>query len=289
MVKRIKMMLIIGLVLALCASSLAGCSQGGQQGASENDQGKTSENQDNLTEGQEDSFDAIMEKGQIIMGLDDTFAPMGFRDENNEIVGFDIDLANEVFKRNNLELILQPIDWSMKETELNSGNIDLIWNAYTITPERKEKVAFTKPYLDNSQVIVTLADSDIKTKEDLVGKKVAAQTGSSAVDAMNTEPELVAAFDGGEPVLFDTNNEAFMDLEAKRSDALVADEVLARYYIKQRGAEKYVILEEDFGDEEYGIGFRKQDKKLLEMVDNTLDEMREDGTFDEIYQKWFGD
>ena len=113
-----------------------------------------------------------------------------------------------------------------EETELNSGNIDLIWNAYTITPERKEKVAFTKPYLDNSQVIVTLADSDIKTKEDLVGKKVAAQTGSSAVDAMNTEPELVAAFDGGEPVLFDTNNEAFMDLEVKRSDALVADEVL---------------------------------------------------------------
>ena len=80
-----------------------------------------------------------------------------------------------------------------------------------------------------------------------------------------------------------------MDLEAGRSDAVVADEILARYYIKQRGPEKYKILDEDFGEEEYGIGFRKQDKKLLEMVDNTLDEMRKDGTFDSIYNKWFAD
>ncbi len=213
---------------------------------------------------------------------------MGFRDENNKIVGFDVDLAQEVFKRNDLELVLQPIDWTMKEAELNAGNIDMIWNAYTITEERKEKVAFTKPYLDNRQVIVTLEGSDVKSKSDLAGKKVAAQTGSSAVDAMNTEPELVKSFDGGEPVLFDTNNEAFMDLEAKRVDAVVADEVLARYYIKQKGADKYTILDEDFGDEEYGIGFRKQDKKLLEMVDKTLDDMRKDGSYDLIYEKWFG-
>ena len=237
----------------------------------------------------EDSFDKIKERGYVIMGLDDTFAPMGFRDENNEIVGFDVDLAKEVFERNNLELVLQPIDWTMKEAELNAGNIDMIWNAYTITAERMEKVAFSKPYLDNKQVIVTLADSNINSKKDLEGKRVAAQAGSTAVDAMYTEPEVVATFDGGEPILFDTNNEAFMDLEAGRSDAVVADEVLARYYIKQRGPEKYKILDEDFGDEEYGIGFRKQDKKLLEMVDGTLDEMREDGTFDSIYEKWFGE
>lgn len=152
-----------------------------------------------------------------------------------------------------------------------------------------EKVAFSKPYLKNRQIIITLADSDINSKADLEGKKVAAQAGSTAVDAMYTEPDIVAAFDGGEPILFDTNNEAFMDLEAGRSDAVVADEILARYYIKQRGPEKYKILDEDFGEEEYGIGFRKQDKKLLEMVDNTLDEMRKDGTFDSIYNKWFAD
>lgn len=274
MIKNLNKAVMLTLVLILVVVITAGCSNGATQ-----QEAKV----------QEDSFEKIKEKGQIVMGLDDTFAPMGFRDEKNEIVGFDVDLAQEVFKRNNLELILQPIDWTMKEAELNAGNIDVIWNAYSITDERKEKVAFTEPYLDNSQVIVTLAGSDIKLKEDLAGKKVAAQTGSSAVDAMNTEPELVKAFDGGEPVVFDTNNEAFLDLEAKRADAVVADEVLALYYIKQKGAEKFEILDENFGDEEYGIGFRKQDKKLLEMVNNTLDEMRQDGIYDLIHQKWFGE
>jgi polar amino acid transport system substrate-binding protein len=276
--KNVKNLVFIILVLALGAASLAGCSNQNSNQASNQDPAAL-----------EDSFEKIKEKGQVVMGLDDTFAPMGFRDENNEIVGFDVDLAKEVFKRNELELVLQPIDWTMKEAELNAGNIDMIWNAYTITDERKEKVAFSKPYLDNKQVIVILSDSDISSKQDLEGKKVAAQAGSTAVDAMNTEPEVVATFDGGEPILFDTNNEAFMDLEAGRSDAVVADEVLARYYIKQKGPDKYKILDEDFGDEEYGIGFRKQDKKLLEMVDNTLDEMREDGAFDLIYEKWFGE
>lgn len=284
MIKNLKKVVILTLVLTMCVVSLAGCSnEAAQQEPKEQGEAKQE------PAAQEDSFEKIKEKGQIVMGLDDTFAPMGFRDEKNEIVGFDVDLAEEVFKRNDLELILQPIDWTMKEAELNAGNIDMIWNAYTITDERKEKVAFTKPYLDNSQVIVTLAGSDIKSKKDLAGKKVAAQTGSSAVDAMNTEPELVKAFDGGEPVLFDTNHEAFMDLEAKRADAVVADEVLARYYIKQKGADEYTILDEDFGDEEYGIGFRKQDVKLLEMVDKTLDDMRKDGTYDSIHQKWFGE
>ncbi|HHY42839.1 MAG TPA: amino acid ABC transporter substrate-binding protein [Thermoanaerobacterales bacterium] len=283
--RNIKSLILVILILALGVASLAGCSNQSSDQASN----QTSQTSNQEPAEVEDSFEKIKEKGQVIMGLDDTFAPMGFRDENNEIVGFDVDLAKEVFKRNNLELILQPIDWTMKEAELNSGNIDMIWNGYTITAERMEKVAFSKPYLKNRQIIITLADSDINSKADLEGKKVAAQAGSTAVDAMYTEPDIVAAFDGGEPILFDTNNEAFMDLEAGRSDAVVADEILARYYIKQRGPEKYKILDEDFGEEEYGIGFRKQDKKLLEMVDNTLDEMRKDGTFDSIYNKWFAD
>lgn len=272
-------LVLIMLILAVGVAGLAGCSsQSASQAPSQEEEAVV-----------EDSFDKIKERGYVIMGLDDTFAPMGFRDENNEIVGFDVDLAKEVFARNDLELVLQPIDWTMKEAELNAGNIDMIWNAYTITAERKEKVAFTEPYLDNRQVIVTLADSDINSKKDLEGKKVVAQAGSTAVDAMYNEPDVVATFYGGEPILFDTNHEAFMDLEAGRSDAIVADEVLARYYIKQKGPGGSKVLDEDFGDEEYGIGFRKQDKKLLEMVESTLDEMRKDGTFDAIYDKWFAD
>ncbi|MFO7153034.1 MAG: amino acid ABC transporter substrate-binding protein [Bacillota bacterium] len=277
--KKAKKFILGLLILALGAAVLAGCNKASSEASNQ------TSNQEIAAE---DSFEKIKERGRVIVGLDDTFAPMGFRDENNEIVGFDVDLAKEVFKRNNLEVVFQPIDWTMKEAELNSGNIDMIWNAYTITEERMKKVAFSKPYLENRQVIVTLADSDINSKKDLAGKKVAAQAGSTAVDAMYNEPDVVATFDGGEPILFDTNNEAFMDLEAGRVDALVVDEVLALYYIKQKGPEKYKILGEDFGEEQYGIGFRKQDVKLLEMVDKTLDEMREDGTFDLIYKKWFG-
>ncbi len=235
----------------------------------------------------EDSFSKIKERGYIVMGLDDTFAPMGFKDEKGETVGFDVDLAKEVFKRVGIEVKFQPIDWTMKESELEAGNIDLIWNGYSINDERKEKVAFSKPYLENKQIIVTLAGSDIFSKADLKDKNVAAQNGSSAIEAMNKEPDIVSSFKGGEPVVFDTNNEALMDLEAGRVDAFVGDEVLARYYIKQRGADKYNILEDNFGKEEYGIGMRKQDKELIKAVNKALDDMRQDGAYEEIYNKWF--
>lgn len=234
-------------------------------------------------------LDQINKRGYIIMGLDDTFAPMGFRNNAGELVGFDVDLAREVFKRTNIEVRFQPIEWAMKETELNTGNIDLIWNGYSITEERKEKVIFTKPYLENKQIIVTLSDSEIENKEDLKNKKVAVQNGSSAMDAVMRESDLVEEFEGGEPLLFDTNNEAFMDLEAGRSDAVVADEVLARYYVKQKGGENYRILTEDFGKEEYGIGIRNTNKDILKLLDDIIDEMRSDGSYDKIYSKWFSE
>lgn len=177
----------------------------------------------------------------------------------------------------------------MKETELNTGKVDVIWNGYTITPARIEKVDFTKPYLTNRQIIVTLADSGVDKREDLEGKKVAIQSESSAIDAVMKYPDIVEKFDGGEPVLFDTNDEALMDLETKRSDAVVGDEVYVRYYIKQKGEEKYRIATEYFSDEEYGIGFRKTNGDLLKLIDDTLDEMRADGSYDEIYNKWFSD
>ena len=227
-------------------------------------------------------------KGSVVIGFDDTFVPMGFKDDKGEIVGFDVDLAKEVFKRIGLQVKFQPIDWSMKETELNSKNIDLIWNGYTITDERKEKVVFTKPYLENRQVIITLANSKVNSKKDLAGKKVAAQNGSSSLDAINKKPEVAKSFSSGKPVLFDTNNDAFMDLEAGRTDAVVADEILARYYIKERGIDKYKVLQEDFGKEEYGVGIRKQDKELLDKVNKALDDMKTDGTCGKISEKWFG-
>ncbi len=229
----------------------------------------------------------ISEKGYFVLGFDDTFVPMGFKDTKGEIVGFDIDLANEVSTRMGLDIKLQPIDWSMKESELNSGNVDVLWNGYSITEKRKEKLAFTNPYLKNSQVIITLKDSPINTKNDLKNKRLGAQNESSSVEAINKEPEFVEELKNGEIILFETNNDALMDLEAGRLDAIVADEILARYYIANRGEENYKILNEDFGKEEYGVGVRKSSKEFLNELNKTLDDIKNDGTAEKISEKWF--
>ncbi len=197
-----------------------------------------------------------------------------------------MELAREAVKRIGLEVKFQPIDWNLKETELNSGNIDLIWNGYTINDERKEKVNFTSPYLDNRQIIVVLSGSDIKDKASLKDRAVATQNSSSSLEAIKSEG-ADKTFKGGEPVLFDTYPDAFRDLEAGRVDAVVADEVLARYYIGQKGEEKYTVLSDDFGDEEYGVGVRKGDKILLEKLNAALDEMKKDGAAAAVSEKWF--
>ena len=230
-----------------------------------------------------------LDKDQLVLGFDDTFVPMGFKDENGEYTGFDIELAKAVGEKLGKEIAFQPIDWSMKETELNNGNIDFIWNGYSVTEERKEKVAFSDAYLDNRQVIITLAESDINKKKDLADKVVGAQNQSSAVDAIEKEPEVLNTFKDGTVVTFDTNNDAFMDLEAGRLDAIVADEILAKYYINQRGEEKFKVLSEDFGKESYAIGMRKTDEDLVEAINGAIDELIEEGVAAEISEKWFGE
>ncbi|MGG7142592.1 amino acid ABC transporter substrate-binding protein [Clostridium nigeriense] len=237
----------------------------------------------------EKSIESALDKEKLVLGFDDTFVPMGFKDENGEYTGFDLDLAKAVGEKLGKEIVFQPIDWTMKETELNSGNIDFIWNGYSITEERKEKVAFSTAYLNNRQVIITLADSDINTKADLAGKIVGAQSESSAVDAIEADGDIISTFNSGKVITFDTNNEALMDLEAGRLDAVVADEILAKYYISQRGSDKYKVLDEDFGKEAYAVGMRKDDVELVEAFNKAFNELVEDGTAGEISEKWFGD
>ena len=198
-----------------------------------------------------DSFETMKEKGEIVVGLDDTFVPMGFRNNKGEIVGFDVDLAKEIFSRIGITPKFQAIDWSLKETELNNGNIDVIFNGYTITDARKEKVNFSDPYLDNRQIIITLATSDINTKADLAGKVVSVQKESSAYDAVTSDGDIVANLKEGQLITFDSNLELFLDLEAGRSDAIVLDEVLAKYVLLTKNADEYRILEDNFGNESY--------------------------------------
>lgn len=179
----------------------------------------------------DDSLQKILDKGYMILGLDENFPPMGFRNDQAEIVGFDIDLAKEVATRLGIELKIQPIDWNAKEMELNNGNIDMIWNGMSITPERAETMNLSKPYIANRQIIIVNSASGINGKADLAGKKIAAQAGSSAITAMEADAATFASF--GELVEFDNNNAAFLDLKAGRVDAFVVDEVLGRYIIDQ--------------------------------------------------------
>ena len=224
---------------------------------------------------------------EIVIGYDNTYFPMGYLDDNGDTVGFDIDLATETFKRLNMNVKFQSIDWSMKETELNSANIDAIWNGYSLTEERKTKVAYTDAYMENSQLIVTLKNSTIKNKEDLKGKIVGTQQGSAGEEALEKDTEILNNLDGS-PILYDTFDKVFRDLEAKRIDVIVGDETLVKYYMSKNGEEKYKTLDDNFGTQDYVVAFRKDDTDLRNKVNKTIKEIKEDKTFDEIYNKWFG-
>ncbi len=273
-----KKIFAFALMAVMAIGVLAGCGNGGANNQT-TAAPTTAAPTDATTEAPTDALP------KLTIGIDDTFAPMGFRDESGELVGFDVELAKAVCNIIGYEPVFQPIDWSMKETELNAGNIDLIWNGYTITDARKEQVLFTRPYLKNAQAVVVMEDSGIKTLADLKDKKVAAQAASSALEAIDSKPEIKDTF--ADLVTFETNNDCLMDLEAGRSDAVVADEILVRYVISQKDSGKFKVLFENFGDEEYGIGARKDAEELVTAINEALDTLKENGEGGKISEKWF--
>jgi polar amino acid transport system substrate-binding protein len=235
--------------------------------------------------GGDTSLQNILDKKRFVLGLDDSFPPMGFRNENNEIVGYDVDLAREVAKRLGVELILQPIDWSAKEQELNTGEIDCIWNGFTITEERKQNVLYSPPYLRNDQVIVVKNDSPVQTLKDLAGKKAGTQAGSSSVEVLDETPEFKSSLK--EVVEYKDFLTALMDLDVGGTDAVVIDLVVANDNINRSG-KPFRILSETLAEEEFGIGFRKSDKALADKVWATLLDMAKDGTVAKISTQWLG-
>lgn len=224
-------------------------------------------------------------KKKIVVGLDDHFPPMGFRDDKNNIIGFDIDMAKEAAKRLGMEVEFKPIDWNSKEVELNGKRIDVLWNGLTITETRKQNILFTNAYMENKQIVIVASGSPIKGKTDLSGKTVGVQDGSSSVEAVEKEAAVAKSFK--ELKKYPDNVAALMDLKAGRIDALVVDEIVGRYYIAKK-ANEYVVLNDHFGSEEYGVGLRKEDKDLQAKLQKALDDMKKDGTAAKISQQWFG-
>lgn len=223
--------------------------------------------------------------GTLIVGFDQDFPPMGFVGDNGEYTGFDLDLAKEVASRLGLEYKAQPVAWDSKDMELESGNIDCIWNGFTITG-REDDYTWTTPYMANKQVFVVANDSDIKSQADLAGKVVEVQADSSAEAALKENQDLANTF--GQLLTTPDYNTAFMDLEQGAVDAVAMDVIVAGYQIKQRNAD-FKILDDSLSEEEYGIGFKKGNTELRDKVQGALEEMSADGTLAKISDEWFGE
>ena len=223
------------------------------------------------------------ERTSFTVGFDAEFPPYGYMDENGDYTGFDLELAEEVCKRNGWELVKQPIDWDSKDMELSSGAIDCIWNGFTMNGREKE-YTWSVPYVDNSQVFVVAADAGISSNADLAGKKVGVQRDSSALAALEEDAaDLAATF--ADLIQYADYNTAFMDLEQGAIDALAIDVGVADYQISSRG-NSFVKLEEKLATEQYGIGFLLGNDSLKNQVESTLLEMAEDGTFAKIAEKY---
>jgi len=210
--------------------------------------------------------------GTLIVGFDQDFPPMGFVGDDGEYTGFDLELAQEVAKRLGLEYKAQPIAWDSKDMELESGNIDCIWNGFTMTG-REDDYTWTEPYMANQQVFVVANDSDINSQADLAGKIVEVQADSSAEAALKEAPELTATFK--ELLTTADYNTAFMDLEQGAVDAIAMDVIVAGYQIQQRNAD-FKILDDSLSEEEYGVGFKKGNTELKEAIDSVLTKMTKD-------------
>ncbi|MFD0897912.1 amino acid ABC transporter substrate-binding protein [Loigolactobacillus binensis] len=238
-----------------------------------------------------DSWSTIQRRKTVVIGLDDSFVPMGFRAKSGKLKGFDIDLARAVFKKYHIKVDFQTIDWSMNATELRNHTIDLIWNGYTITPQRKKVVRFSSPYLLNKQILVTMKKNKINSFAGMQGKVLGVQTGSSGYSGLEAQPKLLKNYIKNKtPVLYSTFNDAFIDLNANRIQGLLIDRVYANYYIDhQANRNAYQVTDGSFASEDFAVGMRKSDKTLQRKINQALKELYRDGTMKKISYKWFGE
>ncbi|MGN1376865.1 MAG: transporter substrate-binding domain-containing protein [Dorea sp.] len=270
-----KKRLALILALAMMATTvLVGCGSKEENADADADAEKT-----------EESTAVENDDETLVVGFDAAFPPYGYKDDNGEYVGFDLDLAQEVCDRNGWELVKQPIDWDSKDMEIDSETIDCIWNGFTMNG-REDDYTWSEPYVDNKQVIVVRTDSGINSFADLAGKLVEVQTDSSALAALQEDQKALADTFGNLTEIAEYNT-AFMDLESGACDAIAMDIGVANYQISSReNSDEYMILEEVISSEQYGIGFKKGNTELRDKVQATLDEMAEDGTIAKIAEKY---
>ncbi|UQS83819.1 amino acid ABC transporter substrate-binding protein [Bombilactobacillus thymidiniphilus] len=225
----------------------------------------------------------------LIVGLDDSYVPMGYETKSGNLEGFDVDLAKMVGQTMHRKIVFQPIDWSMKETELRNRTIDLIWNGYSKTPPRAKKVAFSKPYLTNQQVIVVQRKSNIRKVKDLQNQSVGTQSGSASYTKIIQNPSLLKDFIKNKtPVQYDSLEQGMLDLNAGRIKGFMIDSVFADYYVKHtKNPQQYRILQTQFTGEDFAVGMRKDDSKTRKEINQALYKLKQIGKLQQLQQKWF--
>ncbi|WP_317392182.1 amino acid ABC transporter substrate-binding protein [Slackia piriformis] len=264
MKKKLSLIFAFMAAMALSVAALAGCSS-------------------NSSEGSDAASGDAAASNELIVGFDQSYPPYGFVGDDGNFTGFDLDLAAEVAERNGWTVKYEPIDWDAKDTLLNSGAITCIWNGFTIEG-REDDYTFSDPYMLNGQVIVVKADKGIASLADLAGKNVITQTDSAALDVLEGDrADLAATFANLETIA--EYNTAFMQLESGAVDAVACDLSIAQYQMSAK-PDAYVMLDETLSSEHYAVGFKKGDTETAEKVSQTLKEMYEDGTVEELCNKY---
>ncbi|MFL1695289.1 amino acid ABC transporter substrate-binding protein [Weissella kandleri] len=235
-----------------------------------------------------DHWQAMQQTKTVVVGIDDTFVPMGFRNQQGHLVGFDVDLARAAFKDMGLKVKFQVIDWSMKETELKTGHVDVIWNGYTATPDRAKQLAFSKPYAYNQQVILVLKDSPYQNVKALKGRSLGLQTGSSGMQVYNQEPAKLKQ-SIGQTIQYDTFDKALDDVAVNRIQGVLVDSNYAQYYLRHTPhADRFMILKPGYDKEAFVVGMRPEDHALKQALNQELAKLEKNGNINKLSKKYFG-
>lgn len=278
---------------SMMALSLTACSGGAASAPTETKaeateaktEAESTEKAETTEKAAESSEEAKAEGGTLIVGFDQDFPPMGFMGDDGEYTGFDLELAQEAAKRLGLEYKPQPIAWDAKDMELESGNIDCIWNGFTING-REDDYTWSDPYLNNEQVMVVASDSGIETLADLAGKNVVVQAASAALDALNSDDNKDLTDSFASLTENPDYNTAFMNIDSGAADAVAVDIGVAKYQLAQREEGKYKILDEPIQSEQYGIGFAKGNEELRDTVWTEVMKLYDEGEIDKLAEQY---
>ena len=255
--------LFVLLLTLLMAVTLAGCSQERTAGSSGN----------NMTDSE-----YVVDKGTLVVGITD-FAPMDYRDDSGNWIGFDADLATAFAESLGCEVEFVEIDWDNKILELNGASIDCVWNGMTLTDEVKNSMETSNAYLNNSQIIVTTKENETKyvDVESLKDANIVVEAGSAA-------DEILADL-GIEYTPVESQAAALMELKGKTADVCVIDALMAGAMIGEGTSYPDFVTTKGLNSEEYGVGFRKN-SDLAEKLNEFLKEKYADGSLEELAEKY---